>query len=128
MPDIYRAVILNRASRSFFASGAAENLLLPQTVTGFDPGVLAASGSIIAAWIPMDPSQLMDFEPLIGFQIAFAAKPVFHGQVETVERDAMAGFEQSVGGGKRVIEDRVVGKVAHGKVVDPADGAWVRGS
>lgn len=35
----------------------------------------------------------------------------------------MPCFEQSISRGKGVVEDRVVGEVAHGKVVDPLDGA-----
>ena len=35
----------------------------------------------------------------------------------------MTNLKHSIARGKRVVEDRIVGKVAHGKVVDLADGA-----
>lgn len=35
----------------------------------------------------------------------------------------MAGFEKTVGYGKRVIEDRVVGEIAHGEIVNPPNRA-----
>jgi len=63
---------------------------------------------------------------LVGFEIAFAAKPVFHGGLEAVEGDAVSGFEQPVGCGEGVVKDGIVGEVAHGEVVDLADGAGVR--
>jgi len=72
---------------------------------------------------------LIEFEDgkaFFGLEVAFAAKPVFHGGAKAVEGDAAADFEQAVRGGKRVVEDGVVSEVAHGEVVDPVDGAWVR--
>ena len=36
-----------------------------------------------------------------------------------------AGFEQAVGDGEGVVEDGVVGEVAHGEVVELRDGAGV---
>src|SRR6185437_10861699 len=65
-------------------------------------------------------------EMFVRLQIAFAAEPVLHGRLEFVQRHAGARFEKAVGSGERVIEDGVVGEVAHGEVVDPLDGARVR--
>jgi hypothetical protein len=47
--------------------------------------------------------------------------------MEAVERDARAGFEEAVGDGEGVVEDGVVGEVAHGEVVELRDGAGVGG-
>lgn len=58
-----------------------------------------------------------------GFEVAFAAKPVFHGGLEAVEGDVVAGFEQAIGDGEGVVKDGVVGEVAHGKIVDPVERA-----
>ena len=52
-------------------------------------------------------------------------KPVFHRGLQAVERDFVADFEQTVSGGEGVVEDRVIGEVAHGEAVDVADGAGV---
>jgi hypothetical protein len=48
--------------------------------------------------------------------------------LQAVERDAAAGFEQAIGYWKRVVEGRIVGEVAHGEVVDLADGAGMCGT
>ena len=50
-------------------------------------------------------------------------EPVLHGGAEVVQGDAIADFEEAVGGGEGVVEDRVVGEVAHGEAVEPLDGA-----
>jgi len=71
------------------------------------------------------PVNLHNFQPLARLQVALAAKPVFHGRLKALERDARPGFEHSVGHRQRVIEDWIVGEVAHGKVVDPANRARV---
>jgi hypothetical protein len=47
---------------------------------------------------------------------------------EAVDGDAGAGFEQAVGDGEGVVEDGVVGEVAHGEVVELRDGAGVGGA
>ncbi len=62
-------------------------------------------------------------EVFVGLEVAFAAEPVFHGEVEAVEGDAVARFEEAVGDGEGVVEDGVVGEVAHGEVVDPVQRA-----
>jgi len=53
-------------------------------------------------------------------------EPVFHVGAEAVERDAAADFHEPVGDGKRVVKDRIVGEVAHGKVVEPVERAGLR--
>ena len=58
-------------------------------------------------------------------EIAFALEPVFHGGLETVEGHAATDLKERIGDGKGVVEDGVVGEVAHGEVVDLADGAGV---
>jgi len=35
----------------------------------------------------------------------------------------MPRFKQSIGGGQRVVKNRIVGEVAHGKIIDPANRA-----
>ena len=75
--------------------------------------------------VRLDSINLPNLEPFVAGNVPFAAKPVFHGRLQSIERDAMAGFEHPVGNGQRVVEDRIVGEVAHGEVVDPADGAGV---
>ena len=71
-------------------------------------------------------NNLIDGEPLIWLEVAFTAKPVLHRGLQAIERDVVAGFKQSVGSGQRIVEDRIVGEVAHGEVVDPSDGARMR--
>ena len=66
-----------------------------------------------------------DFQAFPWLEIAFAPEPIFHGGLEPVEGDAVAGFEKAIGDGEGVVEDGVVGEVAHGEVVDLADGAGV---
>ena len=66
-----------------------------------------------------------DFQPFLRLEVAFAPEPIFHGGLEPVEGYAVADFEQSIGDGERVVEDGIVGEVAHGEVVDLADGAGV---
>jgi len=58
-----------------------------------------------------------------GLEVAFAAEPVFHGGEEAVEGDVVSGFEEAVGEGEGVVENSVVGEVAHGEVVDPVQRA-----
>jgi hypothetical protein len=58
-----------------------------------------------------------------GREMTFAAEPVFHGGLEPVEGDAETGFEDSVGDRKGVVEEGVIGEVAHRKAVDVAKGA-----
>lgn len=60
-----------------------------------------------------------------GPDVAFASKPVFHAALEAIERDTKADLHQAVGDGERVVEDGVVGEVAHREAVDPSDGAGV---
>lgn len=62
---------------------------------------------------------------LSGPDITFAAEPVLHTAREAIERDTVAHFEQAVRDGKRVVKDCVVGKVPHGKAVDPTNGTGV---
>jgi len=71
------------------------------------------------------PAQLRNLDPLVGFDVSLAPKPVFHRRLQPIERHAMAGLQQSFGTGKRVVEDRVIGKVAHRKIIDPVQRAGV---
>ena len=66
-----------------------------------------------------------NFQAFPRLEIAFAPEPIFNGGLEPVEGDAVADLEESIGDGERVVEDGVVGEVAHGEVVDLADGAGV---
>jgi hypothetical protein len=59
------------------------------------------------------------FNPLVRFQVALAAKPVFHRRLQAIERNTVPRFQQSIAHRQRVIEDRVIREVAHGEVVDP---------
>jgi hypothetical protein len=63
---------------------------------------------------------------IFGSDVIFATEPGFHVGLELVEGDAVAGFEEAVGDREGVVEDGVVGEVAHGEVVDPLDGTGVR--
>jgi len=71
------------------------------------------------------PAGFRNFEPLVGLQIALAPEPAFHRDLELVDGNAMAGFKHSIACGKRIVEDRIVGEVAHGEAVDLADRASV---
>ena len=57
---------------------------------------------------------------IIGSEVSFAAEPIFHGCLQSIEGNTVSTLEQPVGDGKGVVKDGVVGEVAHGKVVDPA--------
>jgi hypothetical protein len=59
---------------------------------------------------------------LIRFEVSLAPEPVLHGGLKPLERHAQAGFQQAIGDGQSVIENRVVGEIAHGEVVDPVKG------
>ncbi len=67
-----------------------------------------------------------DAERVGGGEVGFAAEPVLHGDGEAVEGDAGTGFEEAVSDWQGVVEDRVVGEVAHGEVVQLGDGTTVR--
>src|SRR4051794_32864396 len=67
------------------------------------------------------PLEFHDFEHVVGLQVAFAAEPVFHRCLQPVEWNTVARLKHSIGYRQRVIEDGVIGEVAHGEVVDPAD-------
>ena len=71
---------------------------------------------------PRYTSLLGDKQDCVLGQVAFAAEPVFHVVFQAVERDAGAHFEDAVGDGERVVEDGIVGEVAHGEVVEPFEG------
>ncbi len=66
-----------------------------------------------------------DAEGLVFGEVAFAAEPVLHGGLQGFKGDAGASFHEAVGDGEGVVEDGVVGEVAHSEVVDPADGTGV---
>jgi hypothetical protein len=68
-------------------------------------------------------SLLGDAELFLFLEVGLAVEPVLHGGGEAVEGDAVADFEESVGDGEGVVEDGVVGEIAHGEVVEPVDGA-----
>ena len=68
-----------------------------------------------------------DAEPFLFLEVALAVKPVLHGGGEAVEGNAITDLESAVGDGKRVVEDGVVGEVAHGEVVEPLDRAGLGG-
>src|SRR5271166_6033108 len=80
------------------------------------------------ARLRLGPFHLHHFQPLVRLQVALATKPVFHGRLKAFEGHVRPGFEHSVGHGQRVVEDRIVGEVAHGKIVDPANRAGVPGA
>lgn len=63
-----------------------------------------------------------------GAEIAFAAKPVGEAEVEEIERNARADFDEAVGDREGVVKDRVVGEAAHGEVIEPVDGRGGEGS
>ena len=56
-------------------------------------------------------------------EVAFAPEPVLHGFLELVERDSGSDLHASVGDGESVVENRGVGEVPHGEVVQPLEGA-----
>ena len=58
-------------------------------------------------------------------EVAFAPEPVLHGFLELVERHSRSDLHASVGDGQGVVENRGVGEVPHGKVVQPLEGAGV---
>jgi hypothetical protein len=65
-------------------------------------------------------------ETFFGSDVALASEPVFHAPLKTIDGNAIAGFKNTVCDWKRVVEDGVVGEVAHGKAIDPLDRAEVR--
>jgi hypothetical protein len=68
-----------------------------------------------------------DAKLFVFLEVTLAVEPILHGGGEAVERDSIADFESAVGEGKGVVEDGVVGEVAHGKVVEPLDGTGLGG-
>lgn len=59
---------------------------------------------------------------LSGPDVVFAAEPVLHAGLQAIERNAIACLEQAIRDGKGVVEDGVVGEVAHCEAVDPPNG------
>ena len=59
-----------------------------------------------------------------GFEIPFAAKPVFHRNSQGFERDTETGFKEAVAYWQGVVKNGVIGEVSHGEVVDPMNGTW----
>ena len=52
-------------------------------------------------------------------QIGLAAKPIFHGIAQLIERNARANLEASVANWQRVVEHRSIREVAHAEMVEP---------
>jgi hypothetical protein len=69
----------------------------------------------------MGAREFRDPQSIAGTQVTFAPKPIFHGSAKSLERNPKPGFEKTVAHRERVVEDGVIGKVAHGEVVDPRD-------
>lgn len=63
--------------------------------------------------------QFFDHESAVFRQIALSAKPVFHVVLEAIERHARANLHPAVRGRDSVVENGIVGEVAHGKAVEP---------
>ena len=70
--------------------------------------------------------QLGDTEVLMRFDVALASEPVLHGCGEPLQRDVGACFEHAVCHRQGVVEDGIVGEVAHGEVVELRDWARMR--
>jgi hypothetical protein len=70
-------------------------------------------------------SILANFKPLLGFQVAFASKPVFHRGLQLIQQNAISRLQNPVCGRKSVIKNRIVGEIPHGKVVNLSDRAGV---
>jgi hypothetical protein len=68
--------------------------------------------------------ELEDIQALVRPYVPFAAKPAFHCEPQVVEGYTVAGLKQTVGTRQCVVKDRVVGEIAHGEIVDPAQ--WAR--
>jgi len=64
-----------------------------------------------------------DFQLLADLEVAFAAKPFLHGSLQPIERNTRPGLKNTITGGECVVKDRIVREIAHGKVVNPVDGA-----
>src|SRR5271163_1286043 len=60
-------------------------------------------------------------QSLAWLQIALAPEPILHRGSERVDRHTEADLQQTVSNRQRVVKNRVVGEVAHSKVVDPGD-------
>jgi hypothetical protein len=74
---------------------------------------------------PLFLSILHNFKPFIGFQVAFAPKPIFHRGLQLIHWNAVSCLQNPVGNRKRVIENRIVGEIPHGKVVNLPNRACV---
>ena len=68
-------------------------------------------------------AQLGNLNPLPRLDIPLPPKPLRHGRLQPVQGHLVPGLHQPVGHRQRIVKDRVVGEVAHGKVVDPAQRA-----
>src|SRR5258708_34206747 len=63
----------------------------------------------------------LKLQPLALSQVALLSEPVLHRGLKAIERHASADFEASVRDGQGIVENLVVGEVAHREVVDPFD-------
>src|SRR5438270_5737499 len=62
---------------------------------------------------------LRDFDLVLFADVVLATEPVFHRALQLRQRHAAAHFHQPVADGDGVIEDGVIGEVAHGEAVQP---------
>ena len=80
---------------------------------------------------PLQPSQiatvclttLLDQQLLRLIQITLLAKPLFHGGFEPIQRHSHAYAHQPIGHWKGIVENGIVGEVAHGKTIEPLERA-----
>jgi len=70
-------------------------------------------------------STLANFKPFIRFQVAFAAKPIFHRGLQLIQRNEVSCLQNPVCNRKSVIKDRIVGEIPHRKIVNLANRAGV---
>lgn len=52
-------------------------------------------------------------------QVALAPEPVLHGATQTLQGHARADLHPAIAGGDGVVEDLVVGEIAHAEAIQP---------
>ena len=79
-------------------------------------------------YLSLRPRKLGYQQPLTRLEVALAKEPVFHRALQTRQGHTIPNFQEPVIDGKGVIKDDGIGEVAHRKIVDPANRAWIHRS
>lgn len=67
--------------------------------------------------------RLRHAETVAARQVSLAPKPIFHAASQTIQRHSITRLKHAILYWQRIVEDRIIGKVAHRKAINPLDRA-----